>query len=248
MRIDEFRAVLDKLNLLNEDVKGPDIPERIRTGMGNVTVPNPYHASDSKSAYYGDDQKWINLYMGDPEQYQFISKMQRANYEKLKAVLAAAGLKFDQFYAGTYLGTGGYNNPKGSAKLENIVGVVGNSETPTLVWHKYEGAVAGGGQNHVYVGNAKYKLTDFLAAKPAWQQQQLTFTPLAAGAEGKWRVMLNLSNGKGKYTKVAMRVKAPTSLKAKAIATAEFIKSKEGVMAKLKGFKVSWTADPIRIK
>lgn len=46
-------------------------------------------------------------------------------------------------------------------KLINFI-----AEAPGLIWHKYEGTVAGGGQNYIYVAGKQMKTTHFLARTP----------------------------------------------------------------------------------
>lgn len=175
------------------------VPDRIFTGYRAITVPNPYLMKG---------KGYSNQFAGNPDQHQFASKIQRNNYQRLKDILKRNGLKFNQFYASTYRGGADYirryGNPNAGANLETIVAVAGKPEAPTFVWHKYEGSVAGGGQNTVYVAGRAMKLTHFLSLNPAAQDRLLKagfkkYTPKNPQAMKRYKVTLRGIKRDGAY-------------------------------------------------
>lgn len=242
--------------LLNEFILSLDeatgksaIPDRINTGLGNTTVPNPYVVG------LQDKKHYINVYAGNPDGYTFITNIQKNNYLRVKEILKRNGLKFSRFYAATYLGTGSYINPKAKANLENFVGVVGNTDTPRFVWHKYEGYVAGGGQNIVYVAGAKFKLSEFLGMPPKKQDALMTAPLFKVGEEARWKATVGLMAPKSaglrrgsKRISVSVITTEKTENKVKAAITKKFWSSKIGTMYALKGWKISYIEPPHRVK
>lgn len=129
---------------------------RIPTGLGRQTVPAPFDPARPNSP---------TNFHGNPDKYPF-SSVQRKNYEELKRVLAAEGIKLREIWAQTYEGDVDYirryKDPNGKANLTRFVVIAGPVDAPTFVWEKYEGSVAGGGRNTVFYNGVKQKLTNFL--------------------------------------------------------------------------------------
>jgi hypothetical protein len=119
------------------------VPERFATGVGKTTVPNP-GVSDT------------SVFSGDPAKFDF--GKQTENYKALSRVLALMKKKFVYVGASAFVGRGSYLKPDTPAKLVSFV-AVDSLTAPTFVWQKYEGQVAGGGQNYCYVGGVKIKTT-----------------------------------------------------------------------------------------
>lgn len=127
--------------------------ERIYTGIGNRTIPNPatLHSWD----------KDARTFQGDADDYNF--DKQTENYKKLSAVLNANGLKFAQVAAAHYEGDSHTNH-------RFVVTTAGGE----LLWHKYVGYAAASGQNHVFVAGMRVKVSHFLVRSAAEQHALLS--------------------------------------------------------------------------
>jgi len=225
--------------LIQEVSKGP---VRIRLGVGDQTAPNPFHTRG---------KGYTNHFSGNPDQYQFASHSQRNNYLKLKEVLRKNGLKFNHFFASTYIGGGGYANPNNKNRLETFIGIVGDINNPVFIWYKYEGYVAGGGQNYVIMGGVKGRLSNFLEYKPAIQTKLINRKPdpIVRGGprlDKDWEVIdiwvkdrHPFGYGYGERKRIKFKVKAKTKDVAKNLAVHRLQKyyQKQTNWLTLKGFE-----------
>jgi hypothetical protein len=96
-----------------------------------------------------DDFKYV-----DPSTYNF--GRQQANYDNIRAILDPLGLKLTKMEAGIRGGLQTFElwTPRYDDR----------SRQPLFRWYKYEGGSPGSGQNHVFFGGGKYKLTEFLSS------------------------------------------------------------------------------------
>jgi hypothetical protein len=158
-------------------VKEIRYPERFHTGIRNTTIPNP-------AALYRFSRDAVSVFEGRVEDYDF--KQQYSNFFKLQAVLRTNGTKLGPIAVATYVGDGGYSN---NWKPRNLTRFVSCSEDGRLMWEKYEGSSAGGGQNYVFVCGMKIKLSDFLVFSAKVQRDLLRGKqppPKVPNKEMKW--------------------------------------------------------------
>lgn len=96
-------------------------------------------------------------------------KKQQANFSQLQAILQRHNAPLTKVSGNTRIGdltTGNrLDYPNRQPVLQEFVAV----SPGVLVWQKYEGAYAGGGQNYVYVGGRKIRLKEFLRLAPEKQ-------------------------------------------------------------------------------
>lgn len=114
---------------------------RIRTGFKDRTIPNP-----STLSYSGLRE----VYEGPVSGYDF--KKQKANFVKLENALFDAGVQFTEVSGIVYDGDCGYNH--------RFV-VLTNREN--VLWYKYVGYAAQGGQNHMFIHGCRIKVSIFLS-------------------------------------------------------------------------------------
>jgi ABC-type nitrate/sulfonate/bicarbonate transport system substrate-binding protein len=163
---------------------------RIATGVGATTVPSParWDGGDYGRGYLNkhnslDSQtgKVKNSYEGPVIGYTF-NQVQQKNFDMLQLALSRNGLKFTFVSAATYPGSPAYDKRAANSydsdgtclqtvDLTRFVVVAASGSQPAMVWEKYEGLAAGGGQNHVYVGGRKIKTQAFLSLSPEQQDR-----------------------------------------------------------------------------
>jgi hypothetical protein len=97
----------------------------------------------------------------DSENFEF--KTQQENYDKLKESLAEYGIVLSKIYATRWSSYDDINNP-------NRYVFVVESNSP-VVWYKYEGNSVGSGQNYLYLGKKKIKLTQWLLTTKTTRDQ-----------------------------------------------------------------------------
>lgn len=105
----------------------------------------------------------ISTFEGDPEDYDF--KQQKKNYEAIKSILGAFGMKFAKIKVATYAAQRSYidrGEPDDLTTLTTFKAIVGSENDPIFIWHKYEGFAAGGGHNTVRFAQQEMKVSDFL--------------------------------------------------------------------------------------
>jgi hypothetical protein len=116
-------------------------PTRLLTGIRNRTILNP--------ALYDTMCPTQKSYQGRVEGYDF--EKQAENFAKLDAVLRANGSRLAYVAA---------SHSKGDLHTNHRFAVA--SECGKLMWYKYVAYVAQGGQNHVFVGGLRVRLSLFL--------------------------------------------------------------------------------------
>ncbi len=116
-------------------------PTRFATGIRQVTIPNP--------AYIHRNNPTAHTYEGLCSNYDF--EKQTDNFKRLQAVLRENGTDFLFVAAAHYRGD-----------LHTNHRFVACSADGSLLWDKYVGFVAQGGQNHVFVGGMRVKVSIFL--------------------------------------------------------------------------------------
>ncbi len=94
------------------------------------------------------------IYECNPDDFEF--KTQQKNYDDLKSSFERYGITFTKIYSIRWSTHGEPQNP-------NRYVFVVESNSP-VVWYKYEGNSDGSGQNYLYFGKNKIKLTQWLYA------------------------------------------------------------------------------------
>lgn len=90
------------------------------------------------------------VYDGLVKGYDF--EMQKKNYDLMEAALKESGMTFKYISSARFPGDIGTNH--------RFVCV---SKDGSVVWHKYVAHSAQGGQNHIFVGGIKCKVSTFLS-------------------------------------------------------------------------------------
>ena len=130
------------------------LPERIATGFRNTTIPNPALLSEAR--------KWpAKAFQGKAKDYNF--ERQTENFKKLRAVLQANGTDFAEVASAHYPGD-----------LHTNHRFVVSTEDGSLLWHKYVGYAAQSGQNHVFIGGRRIKVSCFLELEEPQQRALLS--------------------------------------------------------------------------
>ena len=151
--------------------------KRIPTGVRKTTVldPSTYDGGDYARHWFKKNRIKIRRFSGDPMDY-VLSDVQEAHFANLSDILARNGLEFEYMGLAEYEGQAHYMRRPWAHKrptLFRFVMTASNPDgTPAFVWEKFEGIAAGGGQNRVYVGGKKMKLTEFMR-KTAKAQDKL---------------------------------------------------------------------------
>ena len=136
--------------------QGHRVDTRVATGVRKTTVALP----DEKNGF-------VRINKNTPWNYQ------HENFDDIQEILARHGKRLTR--VSMYTDTDGiphYQDIGGrrAGRKVNLTSFVALC-TDTLVWQKYEGRCAGGGQNTVYVGGEKMKLTTFLDLSKAKQDK-----------------------------------------------------------------------------
>lgn len=120
---------------------------RIATGVRQTTIPAPGDQKMRKlSQKVMDTTPWGGQF---------------SNFQQLRTILARNGLAFKTI--GIYVNEKGTPAYTARDRSKNVTLITYLLVCPGhMVWYKYEGYTAGGGQNHVFVANRKIKLTAFL--------------------------------------------------------------------------------------
>lgn len=146
-----------------------NFPTRFFTGIRNITIPNPawLHRSTNEVSYLGRRRHGeAKTFEGRCEDYNF--DRQAENYIRLRNVLRKFGTDFLYVAAAKYTGD-----------LHTNHRFVACSADGSLLWHKYVGFVAQSGQNHVFVGGKRIKVSIFLGLN---EEQQMA---LLSGSESR---------------------------------------------------------------
>ena len=88
----------------------------------------------------------------ESETFDFVT--QKENYNKIKETLEPFGINFKKVYATRWSTSNNLEKP------DKYVFVV-ESDSP-VVWYKYESDAYGSGQNYLYLGKKKLKLSEWL--------------------------------------------------------------------------------------
>jgi hypothetical protein len=141
-----------------------NFPSRFHTGVRNTTIVNPawLHRNFEENEY-----GWLRMagttaetFEGLCSDYNF--RLQAENYIKLRNILRRNGTDFLYVAAARYMGD------KRNHRF------VACSADGSLLWNKYVGFIAQGGQNHVYVAGRRVKTSIFLGLKPEQQDALLS--------------------------------------------------------------------------
>lgn len=154
-------------------------PARFPTGVRKTTIPNPatlFTLSENATRF-----------QGQVEDYDF--KFQAANFLRLQKALNQFGTSLGPIASVTYPAEAGcYYDGTTSRTLTRFVSC---SKDGSLMWEKYEGNTPGSGQNYVYAGGQKIKLTTFLgytdAERRAWMSGDKVLMTLVNADSWFWR-------------------------------------------------------------
>lgn len=139
-------------------------PTRFATGIRQLTIPNParLHRSTNEYGWFGRLRHGnAKTFEGLCSEYSF--EKQTKNFKRLQAVLRANGTDFLYVASAHYRGD-----------LHTNHRFVACAADGSLLWNKYVGFVAQGGQNHVYVGGMRIKVSIFLKLTPPEQRALLS--------------------------------------------------------------------------
>jgi len=146
------------------DVVKLDVPDRFPTGIRTTTIANPFFVDQA-----------FKRYLGDPEYYDWPSKIMRGHYDTVKRALDRNGITIKYISAATW---------KSAYSDANLTSFVVATDGDFL-WEKYEGNTPGGGQNRIYLQGKMIKLTSFVSMADDVQdqllqpEQELTPSPYA---------------------------------------------------------------------
>jgi len=135
------------------------IPNRIRTGYKDRTIPAPAQLAGTETVW-GSFATYRAAYEGAAKGYDFLKQTQ--NFNGLRTALERNGIKFTEVSAILYDGDRGYN--------QRFVALTSN---PGVLWYKYVGFIAQSGQNHIFIHGKRIKVSYFLAQPPAVQDALL---------------------------------------------------------------------------
>lgn len=122
-------------------------PHRFRTGYKNTTIPNPARLNN----YLG-----MRNFEGDVVGYNF--EKQADNFRQLQEVLNPNGIHFTTIASTHYTGDCHTNHR-----------FVVLTDNPAVIWVKYVGYAAQGGQNHLYIHGRRIKVSVLLRCTPEQQ-------------------------------------------------------------------------------
>lgn len=125
------------------------IPDRVPTGIEEGTI--PFKHAD---------------FYGSPENFKWSSTAVREQYLILKLAFERNGLTEIKLGAEKVR----RKNDVPMTKIGFVL-VAGTITGPKLVWQKYESAAKGSGQNHVFVGGQKIKMSAFMAMSDEQQDE-----------------------------------------------------------------------------
>jgi hypothetical protein len=152
------------------------LPERIRTGFRDTTIPNP--------AYLHRRDRAAKTFVGDAKDYSF--ERQTENFKKLRAILQANGTDFAEVASAHYQGD-----------LHTNHRFVVSTKDGSLLWHKYVGFAAQSGQNHVFVKGRRIKVSCFVELTDVQQRALLSGNETYIGLSGITSTRLKLLDEAG---------------------------------------------------
>ena len=103
------------------------------------------------------------VYEGGIEKYIF-NTVQENNLKKIQEIICGFFPKLTTISAVSFNGYRHYLRVE-TDKPIRLTKFVAWNEDKSVVWYKYEGTTAGGGQNYIYLAGKKMKLTNFLKMK-----------------------------------------------------------------------------------
>jgi len=139
-------------------------PVRFATGIRQITIPNPawLHRSTNENGLFGRRRHGeAKTFEGLCSNYNF--EKQAENFKRLRAVLRENGTDFLYVASAHYKGD-----------LHTNHRFVACAADGSLLWNKYVSFVAQGGQNHVYVGGMRIKVSIFLKLSKGEQRALLS--------------------------------------------------------------------------
>lgn len=138
-------------------------PTRFATGIRQVTIPNPaaLYSTPASGRWGTPRPDNARTFEGLCSQYDF--EKQTDNFKRLQAVLRENGTDFLYVASAHYRGD-----------LHTNHRFVACAADGSLLWNKYVGFVAQSGQNHVYVGGMRIKVSIFLGLTKAQQSALLS--------------------------------------------------------------------------
>lgn len=138
-------------------------PTRFATGIRQVTIPNPaaLYSRPASGRWGSPRPDNARTFEGLCSEYNF--EKQTDNFKRLQAVLRANGTDFLYVASAHYRGD-----------LHTNHRFVACAADGSLLWHKYVGFVAQGGQNHVFVGGMRIKVSIFLKLRADEQRALLS--------------------------------------------------------------------------
>ncbi len=145
-----------------------DFPQRFRTGVRNTTIVNPAWLHENfDSNEYGAIRcmgTTAETFQGLCSDYDF--RLQTKNFKALQEILKRNGTDFLYVAAARYMG---------DVRNHRFVAC---SADGSLVWNKYVGYIAQGGQNHIYVSGMRIKVSVFLGLSDYKQDALLSGSKL----------------------------------------------------------------------
>lgn len=138
-------------------------PKRFATGIRSTTIPNPARLGLPGAVNF----------QGTVGKYKGFSIIQAKNFAMLQAALMLQGTKLGPICAATYDGIVGYNSYGTYNQHRRPTRFVAASEDGRLMWEKYDAQCSQSGQNYVFAGGQKVKVSTFLGWGAAKQKQLL---------------------------------------------------------------------------
>ncbi len=122
----------------------------------------------------------------EPYGSETASKILKTQQAKIDTAAKVMGVTWKILYANQFSQNGGYMNRKANRPVWTYVLVGEDSKGNEVSYWKYEGAVAGGGQSHVFVNkdkNSKEKLSNIIDPKNKNWASKYIQQSIAAGAK-----------------------------------------------------------------
>jgi hypothetical protein len=140
-------------------VKKPTVktPDRIRTGIKNQSVQNPY----TEDLVDGEMPEYVQAYAGPIEKYKFTSPTYQKAYGVIKGLLEEKGWKFYAIYVRIVPSD---DEPRNITKF---AAVVGDPANPDFLWYRYDTNSPSGSRNMVFCQGHAAQTSWFL--KKGWE-------------------------------------------------------------------------------
>ena len=138
-------------------------PKRFATGIRATTIPNPARLGLPGAVNF----------QGTVDKYKGFSVIQAKNFAALQAALKRQGTELGPICAATYDGIVGCNSYGTYYQHRRPTRFVAASKDGRLMWEKYDAECSQSGQNYIFAGGQKVKVSTFLAWKPSTQKKLL---------------------------------------------------------------------------